>query len=97
MANGADATASGVSAATPLLRTHTPMRSREFEIAGVHANVLPTALSRPTFPARRSSALYLYWSGAAPPVAVAVHVITVPGACGAVLSAATVTAVTRGC
>src|SRR5437762_102944 len=97
MANGADATASGVSAATPLLRTHTPMRSREFEIACLHANVLPTAQSRTTFHAAPSNTYHSHCLRAALPIAVAVHVIIVPGGCGAVLSAATVTAVTRGC
>src|SRR5439155_826549 len=95
--NGAELKASGTSAVTPLLRTHTPTRYEGFDVAVIQANVLPTAQSRAMLHVVPSNTYHLYCSGAAPPVAAAVQAIVVPGGCGAVLSADSVTAVTRGC
>src|SRR5439155_13523671 len=81
--NGAELKASGTSAVTPLLRTHTPTRYAGFDVAGIQANVLPTAQSRAMLHVVPSNTYHLYCSGAAPPVAAAVQVIVVAGGCRA--------------
>src|SRR2546428_6221310 len=67
-----------------------------FAVAGVHAALVAGLQSCSTVHPAALNTHHLNCTGAAPPVAAAVSVIVVPGACGAARSVVTVTAVIGG-